>query len=258
MNFWTVIYRRLRVLPLTIVVVLAALLVRVESAQVNAKKGLFITTSTVQAEEKKEAPKKEEAKKEDKKDSKDAKEGDKKDAHAEEKPVDPLDVSRQEDRASSELAILQELADRRRQIEIREAAVLEKEALLKAGEVQFDAKIKELTALRDEIKKLVDATKVQEDSETKRLVAVYEKMKPKEAAGIFNTLGMNVLLPIVSAMKETKLSPVLAAMAPDKAKQVTDALAKKSQILPQDAPVRAAAEAAATEALPNLPPPPAE
>ncbi|HRJ12420.1 MAG TPA: hypothetical protein PKW15_04150, partial [Alphaproteobacteria bacterium] len=228
---------------------------------VNAKKGLFITTNTVQAED----AKKDEHKKEKKEESKadDKKDGDKKDEHAEaekkpEEAIDPLDVTKQEMRASSELAILQELADRRRAIEQREAAVMEKEALLKASEVQFDAKIKELTDLRNEIKALVDTTKAKEDEETKRLVTIYEKMKPKDAAGILSTLNMSVLLPIARGMKETKLSPILAAMPPDKAKQITDMLARKAQILPQDTPVRAAAEAAAKEALPNLPPPPSE
>lgn len=270
MNNWLIMYRRFRVLPVTMLVVLVAMLVRVESVQINAKKGLFITTATVQAEDKADehgadAKKDEHAKddkKEDKKDehAKDDKKSD--EAHDEaakpEEPIDPLDVSKQEDRNSSELAILQELADRRHAIEQREAALVEKEALQKAGEARFDEKIQELTKLRNEIKDLVDKAKVQEDDEIKRLVVVYEKMKPKEAAGIFNSMGMNILLPIAKGMKETKLSPVLASMSPDKARQLTDLLYRQSQVLPQDTPVRAAAEAAASEALPNLPPPPAE
>lgn len=268
MNSWLVLYRRFRILPVTMLIVLGVMMLRVESAQVNAKKGLFITTATVQAEDKKDEhasdPKKDEHASEDsKKDDHAAADDKKSDEHhddtaKDEAPIDPLDVSKQEDRTSSELAILQELADRRRSIEQREAALVEKEALLKAGETQFDEKIQELTKLRNEIKDLVDKAKGQEDEEIKSLVTVYEKMKPKEAAGIFNSMGMNILLPIAKGMKETKLSPILAAMSPDKARQLTDTLYRQSQVLPQDTPVRAAAEAAASEALPNLPPPPSE
>lgn len=284
MNIWLSIYRRLRILPLTIVMVLIAMFVRVESASENAKRGILITTSSVEAKEKQDdgvteakpevtdaEPKKEKKKegegkdekkddkKDEKKDDKSKDEKDKKDDKPKEPPPppDPLDVTTQEMRPSGELQVLQELAERRKALEAREAAIAQREALEQASEKQFEAKLQELTKLRDEIKQLVDAAKAKETEDTARLIAIYEKMKPKEAAGIFDSLNMDVLFPIVHGMKEAKLSPILATMSPDKAKQLTDMLYKKSKILPDDAPVKAAAEAAAKNALPALPPPPA-
>jgi len=54
-------------------------------------------------------------------------------------------------------------------------------------------------------------------------------MKPKEAALIFDKLEINVLLGVVERMKENKVAPILASMQPDRARQVTDMLADKSQ-----------------------------
>ena len=43
---------------------------------------------------------------------------------------------------------------------------------------------------------------------------MYETMKPKEAAKIFDTLELDVLLKVARAMNPRKMSPILAAMSP--------------------------------------------
>jgi flagellar motility protein MotE (MotC chaperone) len=57
-------------------------------------------------------------------------------------------------------------------------------------------------------------------------------MKPKEAAKIFETLEMPVLLGVVQKMKPARTAAVMAEMNPEKAKDVTIALTKQDQ-LPQ-------------------------
>ena len=65
------------------------------------------------------------------------------------------------------------------------------------------------------------ARREREDTSWKGLVKVYEAMKPRDAATIFNDLEMPVLLQVVDRMKEAKAAPVLAAMQPDKARDLT-------------------------------------
>jgi flagellar motility protein MotE (MotC chaperone) len=69
----------------------------------------------------------------------------------------------------------------------------------------------------------------EEDGRLRSLVRIYESMKPKDAAQIFDKLEINVLLGVVERMKEQKVAPILASMQPDRARQVTDMLADKSQ-----------------------------
>ena len=58
--------------------------------------------------------------------------------------------------------------------------------------------------------------------------AIYESMKPKEAAQIFDKLEINVLLGVIERMKENKVAPILASMRRrSAARQVTDMLADK-------------------------------
>lgn len=59
---------------------------------------------------------------------------------------------------------------------------------------------------------------------------IYEAMKPKEAARIFEKLDMPVLLDVVERMKERKASAVLAKMDPTKAKSVTLELAQRRDL----------------------------
>ena len=54
-----------------------------------------------------------------------------------------------------------------------------------------------------------------------------EKMKPKEAARIFDQLEIDVLLKVIDRMKSTKTAPVLAAMAPERAKELTMRIAER-------------------------------
>ena len=55
---------------------------------------------------------------------------------------------------------------------------------------------------------------------------LYETMKPRDAATIFNDLDLTVLLQVLDRMKEAKSAMVLAAMQPERARQVTERLAQ--------------------------------
>src|SRR4051794_17539474 len=58
-----------------------------------------------------------------------------------------------------------------------------------------------------------------------RLVKVYEAMKAKSAALIFDPMGLDLLLPIVRGMRETKVAAIVAEMDPAKARALTAELA---------------------------------
>lgn len=138
--------------------------------------------------------------------------------------------------SASEVEILQDLAKRRDELDKRERSISQREALLKAASAEVDRKIAELTKLRSELEDLLNKQKTAEDERINSLVKIYENMKPKDAANIFNTLDMNVLLPVMAKISERKASPILAAMDPDKAREVTIKLAEQRKLpsLPDD------------------------
>lgn len=125
----------------------------------------------------------------------------------------------------SERKVLLELRDRRQALDAREATVAAREATLQAAERKLDERVKDLEALQKKLESLEAAREEREDASWRGLVKVYEAMRPRDAATIFNDLDMNVLLQVVDRMKEAKAAPVLAAMQPDKARDLTAKLA---------------------------------
>jgi flagellar motility protein MotE (MotC chaperone) len=136
-------------------------------------------------------------------------------------PRDPMTFSPQE------IEILQSLAQRRDDLDKRAAEVDRQEALLQATEQRIDAKIAKLQEMEGKINDAFKKEDQKDDAKFKSLVKIYETMKPKEAARIFEQLDLPVLLDVLERMRETKTSPILASMEPGKAKAVTLALAAR-------------------------------
>lgn len=123
--------------------------------------------------------------------------------------------------------LLQHFADRRAEIERRTKEMEQREALLAAAEKRIDQKVAEMEKTRADIQKLMSQGDEKQSAQLESLVKIYETMKPKEAARIFEELDMPVLLGVIQKMKEQKTAPILAAMDPVKAKEVTSALVER-------------------------------
>ena len=87
-----------------------------------------------------------------------------------------------------------------------------------------------MKTLQNTIEGLLRQYNYQEDNKMRSLVKIYENMKPKEAAKIFEQLDMNILLEVIERMKEQRVAPIMAEMDPSKAKAVTAELAQRRQI----------------------------
>jgi flagellar motility protein MotE (MotC chaperone) len=130
----------------------------------------------------------------------------------------------------AELEVLQSLAERRQQLDLRSREVEAQEALLAAAERRVEEKIAELKKLETRIAGYIRQHDEQSEGQLKSLVKVYENMKPKDAARIFEELELSVLLDVVERMKEAKIAPILASMDPGKAKSVTVELATRRKL----------------------------
>ena len=127
--------------------------------------------------------------------------------------------------SDGERTVLLELRQRRLELDGREATLAARESVLVATELKLSARVAELQSLQKKLEGLEAAREQREDASWRGLVKVYEAMKPRDAAVIFNDLDMPVLLQVVDRMKEAKASPVLAAMLADKARELTTKLA---------------------------------
>lgn len=128
------------------------------------------------------------------------------------------------------LEIFNDLSKRRAEIEKTEKNMQVREALLKAAEQEMDKKITELNNLKKEIERLLGVKTEEEEKSIERLVKIYEGMKPANAANVFNTLDLDVLIAVMSKMSERKVSPILSAMNPERARTVTIMMADQNKL----------------------------
>ena len=133
-----------------------------------------------------------------------------------------------------EVDVLQQLAKRRVELDQRARQIDEREALVKAAEQRMDQKMAELKALQATVQDLLKQRNAADEQQLQSLVKIYENMKPKAAAAIFEEMDMDVLLDVISRMNERKVSPILALVNPTRAKEVTFELTQRRQMpIPQ-------------------------
>jgi len=128
-----------------------------------------------------------------------------------------------------EKAILEKLGERREALDERQRELDTRESLLKAADKKLEARINELRELEAKTKdKEKDPNKEpSEQQAVKNLVTMYETMKPKEAARVFDRLDLKVLVPVVNGMNPRKMSEILAVMSPEAAERLTVELAMR-------------------------------
>ncbi len=134
----------------------------------------------------------------------------------------------------TEIELLQELTEKREEIEsqarTRQHELDMREKLLAAAEQRIAGKIDELKELKMSVEKLIQKIDQEDESKTMSLVKIYETMKPKEAARIFDDLELGVLLTVMERMRETKASAIMAKMTPARAQTLTTELASRRKV----------------------------
>jgi len=130
--------------------------------------------------------------------------------------------------SASERAILERLQARRQEIESRQREIDIRESLLKSAEKRIEGKVEEMKAVESRISATQAEQKAAEAQRMKGLVTMYEGMKPKDAARVFDRLEMGVLIEIASAIAPRKMSDILGLMTPEAAERLTVEMARRA------------------------------
>lgn len=129
--------------------------------------------------------------------------------------------------SQTERAVLERLSERRTELDKLQAQLDARQAIVAAAEKKMDERASTLKDIEAQINALVDQKKAADDAQFKSLVSMYETMKPKDAAKIFDQLANDILLRVAVAMNPRKMSPVLAAMTATRAQELTTLMAAK-------------------------------
>lgn len=140
----------------------------------------------------------------------------------------PRDTGPQFSRA--EIEMLQSLMERRETLDLRARELDIRGNLLSAAELRIDEKIVQLKSIEATIQELLARHDDQEEKKLRSLVRIYESMKPKQAARIFEELDIDILIDVAERMNERKFAPILAQMNPERAKTVTVEIRTRRQL----------------------------
>ena len=211
-----------RILPVVVLVALLVLVIKIPNIYRMAE-GLLLDTRVVAYAEAQET-RDSEVKKIREIPIEKALENDVEKKDKDEKPLDPVLFTR------SEIELLQELSRRRKELDGRERAIIQREGLLMAAESRLEVKINELELIKTDIETLITKYNAQEEEKFKGLVSIYEKMKPKDSARIFDQLDIEILLEVFERMKASKSASILAQMKAARAKEITSRIAERREM----------------------------
>src|SRR3954465_14825578 len=130
--------------------------------------------------------------------------------------------------SASERAILERLQSRRQELEARAREIDIRESLLKAAGKRIEARGEDVKP-NDSRASMMNAQKTEaEAARFKGIITMYESMKPKDAAKVFDRLEMPVLYEIASQIAPRKMSATLGLMQPEAAERLTVELPRRA------------------------------
>lgn len=153
----------------------------------------------------------------------------------------------------AEEALIARIAEQRDELERRLRDLDMREELLAAAERRLEERIggrDPVAAAAAEPQAQAAAASQRPDAQENeqaltRLVSMYEAMRPKDAARVFDRLALEVLVPIVDRMNPRRMAEVMALMSSEAAERLTIALAMRARGMPLPG-----IRAATTQALP--------
>jgi flagellar motility protein MotE (MotC chaperone) len=160
-------------------------------------------------------------------------------------PPQPVNIP-----SPAERELLEKLKARRESLETRNREVEMRDTLLRETERKLDERVNQLRALEGTSEGA--GAKEEVKNRYKPLIIMYESMKPKDAARVFDKLEIKELVELVRYMNPRKMSEILAAMDPAAAVKLTVAMAREAQANPAAAVQEASAQPGQDLELPRL------
>jgi flagellar motility protein MotE (MotC chaperone) len=132
----------------------------------------------------------------------------------------------------AERAVLERLAERRAELDARAKELEMRESVLLAAEKRLESRIAHLKQLEAQINEAARIKDEDEANRHKNIITMYENMKPKDAARVFDRLDLRILVEVASQINPRRMSDIMAQMAPEAAERLTVELATRSKDKP--------------------------
>lgn len=131
--------------------------------------------------------------------------------------------------SAAEVQVLQALSERREALNARAEQFSTQDELMLAAEQRLNERLAELRALETHVNDLLGQLDEAQETRLASLVDVYQRMRSKDAAEVFNGLDDDVLVQVASRMRQANLAEVMGRMEPARARQLTQMLADRAR-----------------------------
>lgn len=144
--------------------------------------------------------------------------------------LDPKPVS------AAERALLERLTERRQELEQRARELDVRETLLQEAEKRIELRTSELKDIESRISVATEKKEEADRNRLKSLVTMYESMKAKDAAKIFDRLDIKLATEVANQINPRRMSDIMAQMTPEAAERLTVELANRGTTPSKAAP----------------------
>ena len=131
-------------------------------------------------------------------------------------------------------ALAAALVGREAQVKDQELALAERMAALALADAAIAKRLDELRVAEDELKKTLSIADGAAEKDLARLTAVYEAMRPVDAAALFQTMAPEFAAGFLGRMRPEIAAAVLAGMKPDKAYSISVLIAGRNALVPKN------------------------
>ncbi|MBN8608272.1 MAG: hypothetical protein J0L81_15240 [Caulobacterales bacterium] len=131
--------------------------------------------------------------------------------------------------SAEEVQVLQALGERRQTLDQRAEQYDTQDELMLAAEQRLNERLTELRTLEAHVNDLLGQLDEAQEQRLASLVDVYQRMRAKDAAAVFDGLDDDVLVQVASRMRQANLAEVMGRMEPARARQLTQMLADRAR-----------------------------
>ncbi len=131
--------------------------------------------------------------------------------------------------SQAEVQVLQALGARRDALNQRATALETQDDLMLAAERRLDERLAELHTLETTVNDLLGRLDEAQEQRLTGLVDVYQRMRAKDAAAVFDGLDDDVLVQVAGRMRQANLAEVMGRMQPERARRLTTMLADRAR-----------------------------
>lgn len=127
-------------------------------------------------------------------------------------------------------SLLQSVRQERELLAKEKSALDARSAKLDLAKQGIDAETQRLGELKTTVQGLLDKAKQAHSADVDRLVKLYQAMKPAAAAGMLDSVDLQVAVMVLATMKARNAAQIMAQMAPDRVQAISKIILDRNKL----------------------------